>query len=72
MSRVAGAKLTQGNAAITDLSDDFRPTKIAEKFSELYDNAWTDAFEEIEDLGVPELDVIEFLIEILKVRDIGF
>ena len=30
---------------ITDLSDPSRPTKIAEKMSELYENEWTDAFE---------------------------
>jgi hypothetical protein len=33
------------NPDIADLSDTNRPTKIAEIFSELYDNEWTEAFE---------------------------
>lgn len=44
LSAMAGAKLTDGNANIADLSDKNRPTKLAEQFSELYDNEWTDAF----------------------------
>jgi hypothetical protein len=36
--------LTDGNANIADLSDENRPTKLSEKYSELYDNQWTDAF----------------------------
>ncbi|XP_053392004.1 uncharacterized protein LOC128554717 [Mercenaria mercenaria] len=42
---MAGARLTDGNANIADLSDENRPTKLAEQYSELYDNEWTDAFE---------------------------
>ncbi|XP_045206821.2 uncharacterized protein LOC123559064 [Mercenaria mercenaria] len=45
LSAMAGAKLTEGNANIADLSDENRPTKLAEKYSELYDNEWTDAFD---------------------------
>lgn len=45
LSAMASAKLTDGNANIADLSDENRPTKLAEKFSELYDNEWTNAFE---------------------------
>jgi len=33
------------NPNIVDLSDKHRPTKLAEVFSEIYDNEWTDAFE---------------------------
>lgn len=40
-----GSKLSEKNPNITDLSDSNRPTKIAEKYSELYDNEWTDALE---------------------------
>ncbi|XP_060566872.1 uncharacterized protein LOC132725706 [Ruditapes philippinarum] len=43
-SDVASAKLTDGNPNIADLSDKNRPTKLAEQYSELYDNEWTDAF----------------------------
>lgn len=67
MSRLAGAKLTHGNAAITDLSDTDRPTKIAEKFSELYDNAWTDAFEELDITYHNEKETINVLLKILQV-----
>ena len=48
LSAVAGTKLKYNNPGITDLSDDNRPNKLAEKFSELYDNEWTAAFEVIE------------------------
>lgn len=68
LSRLAGARLTHGNAAITDLSDTDRPTKIAEKFSELYDNAWTDAFEELDSTYHNEKETINVLLKILQVR----
>jgi len=45
LSSLAGDKLTKGNPAITDLEDPNRPMKIAEKYSELYDNEWTDAID---------------------------
>ena len=38
-----GSNLSEKNPNITDLSDSNRPTKIAEKYSDLYDNEWTDA-----------------------------
>ena len=41
LSELAGAKLTEGNPNIADLSDKNRPTNLAENFSELYDNEWT-------------------------------
>ncbi|XP_062589852.1 trichohyalin-like [Saccostrea cucullata] len=66
LSKVAGAKLTHGNAAITDLSDTNRPTKIAEKFSELYDNQWTDAFEELDNTYNNEEETIRVLLKILQ------
>jgi cell division protein FtsL len=67
LSKVAGAKLTQGNAAITDLSDTNRPTKLAEKFSELYDNQWTDAYEELDSTFNNEEETIQVLLKILQV-----
>ncbi|XP_053398976.1 capping protein inhibiting regulator of actin dynamics-like isoform X3 [Mercenaria mercenaria] len=48
LSQLAGAKLTLDNPNIADLSDTKRPTKLAEEFAELYDNEWTDAFEDVE------------------------
>ncbi|WAQ97921.1 hypothetical protein MAR_022294, partial [Mya arenaria] len=42
LSSLASSKLRDNNPNITDLSDQNRPTKIAEKMSELYDNEWTE------------------------------
>lgn len=44
LSASASAMLTYDNPNIADLSDMNRPTKLAEQFSELYDNEWTDGF----------------------------
>lgn len=49
ISEIAGARLKSNNPAIADLSDQNRPSKLAEKFSELYDNEWTDATEELKE-----------------------
>ena len=64
-SKLAGESLAMGNANVTDLSDPNRPTKLAEQFSELYDNDWTDAFEELADLLDEEK--IKLLLKILQV-----
>ncbi|KAL5011705.1 hypothetical protein ScPMuIL_010256 [Solemya velum] len=68
-SALAKDKLTRGNTAVADLSDVNRPTKLAEKFSELYDNEWTSAFEEIQKSygkkKISDKDVIEKLLAIL-------
>lgn len=66
MSTIAGSRLRDGNPSITDLSDDNRPIAIAEKFSELYDNEWTDAFENLKDSRTEE-DIIQLLLDILRV-----
>lgn len=74
ISKEAGAKLTDNNSTICDLSDPNRPTKLAEMFSELYDNEWTEAFEEV--LGsqhctkeMNEKETIGFLLHILSVTN---
>ena len=54
------------NPDIADLSDPYRPTKIAEMFSELYDNQWTDGFASLEKHG--DQKAIQILMDILKVR----
>lgn len=61
LSQVAGAKLTDNNPAITDLSDPNRAMKLGEKFSELYDNEWTDALEEMEGLEGEEMGIATLL-----------
>lgn len=47
LSKMVGDKIRDGNPDITDLSDPNRPTEIGKNFSELYDNEWSDAFEEM-------------------------
>ena len=68
LSEVAGSKLKFNNPGITDLSDDNRPNKLAEKFSELYDNEWTEAFEKLEGGGKGEIYIIGRLLGLLQVK----
>lgn len=65
LSAMASAKLTDGNANIADLSDENRPTKLSEKFSELYDNEWTNAFEFLTE--IKKLDEETAILTLLKV-----
>ncbi|KAK3100145.1 hypothetical protein FSP39_015335 [Pinctada imbricata] len=67
LSEVAGSKLVSGNTNIADLSTENRPTKIAEKFRELYDNEWTEVIEiQGKDDPVEEKKVIAMLLYIVK------
>lgn len=70
LSSIAGDKLRVNNPGIADLSDENRPNKLGEKFSELYDNEWTEAYESLEDVGVDEEEIIKKLLDILKVSPI--
>ncbi|XP_061184537.1 uncharacterized protein LOC133192559 [Saccostrea echinata] len=65
LSEVAGSKLTTNNPAITDLSDENRPIKLAEKFGQIYDDEWTDSLEEIMNIGLDEVPSIAFLLRII-------
>ncbi|XP_021372433.1 girdin-like isoform X2 [Mizuhopecten yessoensis] len=65
LSKMAGAQLTDNNPAIADLSDPNRPLSLGEKFSELYDNEWTDAMEEMADRISDETKVIKLLLDIV-------
>lgn len=47
LSALTSSKLRDNNPNLTDLSDANRPSKIGEMFSELYDNEWTDAYDEL-------------------------
>jgi len=40
--------MTKNNPGIVDLSNKNRPTKLGEKWSTLYTDEWTDAYEELE------------------------
>ncbi|XP_053400405.1 uncharacterized protein LOC128557247 [Mercenaria mercenaria] len=63
LSKVAGANLTDNNPNIADLSDPNRASKLAEQYSELYDNPWTDAFEVLETSD--ERRCIDYLLHII-------
>lgn len=60
-----GSKLTDANPNVADLSDGNRPTNLAERYTQLYDNQWTDAFEKL-DYGY-EKKTINKLMQILIV-----
>ncbi|XP_056013052.1 trichohyalin-like isoform X2 [Ostrea edulis] len=67
LSSVAGEKLRDNNPGIADLSDENRPINLGEKFSQLYDDQWTDAMENLEEnLRFGETDGIRCLLNILK------
>ena len=68
LSKAMGDRLTDNNPNITDLSDRNRPTKLAEKCAELYDNQWTDAFEVLQKYFQTEETVIKALLHILQVN----
>lgn len=65
LSSIAGSRLKDGNPIIADLSDDNRPLKIAERFSEIYDNEWTDAFDNLI-TDKSEIESIHILLDILQ------
>ncbi|XP_052794317.1 uncharacterized protein LOC128227638 isoform X4 [Mya arenaria] len=66
LSKALGGRLNDGNPDIADLSDKNRPTKLGERYSELYDNQWTDAFDVFDKQGMSERDVIKLLLKILQ------
>ncbi|KAK3602811.1 hypothetical protein CHS0354_026362 [Potamilus streckersoni] len=68
LSRHMGQQMSEGNPNITDLSDKNRPSKLGERYSELYDNEWTDAFECLTDkfyMDIDDKSGIEILRKIL-------
>ena len=65
-----GNQLSNNNPNITDLSDKNRPTKLGERYQELYDNQWTDAFELAEKYCGNEQETVGMLIKILMVRSL--
>ena len=73
LSAMMGAKLRDNNPAITDLNDPNRPMKIGEQFSGVYENEWTDAFLNLQDMKsddgacINEEEAIVILLNILRV-----
>lgn len=73
LSEMMGVKLRENNPAITDLNDPNRPMKLGEQFNELYENEWTEAFLELQDLktddtSLNEEQAVNILLNILKVN----
>lgn len=65
-----GLKISDNNPNIADLSDINRPTNLVEKFSLLYDDEWTEAFNVLAkkpEFG-EESKAIDCLLEIVKVQ----
>ncbi|XP_053392093.1 interaptin-like [Mercenaria mercenaria] len=66
LSKAMGDRLTDNNPNIADLSDRNRPTKLAERYAELYDNQWTDAFDILVTYFHREGNAVEALLKILQ------
>nr|XP_022323673.1 uncharacterized protein LOC111124777 [Crassostrea virginica] len=66
LSQAASRSLMFNNPSIADLSDKNRPTKLGERFEQLYDNEWTDAFETLKSSLPSEKHVFIVLLEIIK------
>ncbi|KAK3100552.1 hypothetical protein FSP39_021677 [Pinctada imbricata] len=66
LSKVAAGKLRDDNPAITDLSDEDRPLNLAEKFSELYDNEWTDFYDDLAGKGKDDKEVVIDLLGLVR------
>lgn len=69
LSKIAGIKLTSDNPDIDDFNDDNRPSKLAEKFGQVYDDPWTDAIEELTGMEtrLDERTAISFILRIVMV-----
>ncbi|XP_048774733.2 uncharacterized protein LOC125679511 isoform X2 [Ostrea edulis] len=65
LSSFASRQLIEGNPNIADLSDPNRPTKLSEKFNNVYDNEWSDAFEELQDNDKSEDEIVKLLMHII-------
>ena len=66
LSAAIASCLRDNNPNIVDLNDQYRPTKLSELFTELYDNQWTSAFYSLQQ-QLSDIDSIEFLLYIVMV-----
>lgn len=65
LSQSMSVQLTYNNPNVADLSDPNRPTKLAEQYSELYDNEWTDVFQTLKSYQHAEDAIVGKLLYIL-------
>ncbi|KAL3879961.1 hypothetical protein ACJMK2_032237 [Sinanodonta woodiana] len=74
VSSVARERMRNENDEIAELSDPNRPTKLAKRFSEIYDNEWKDAFTSLRDKNKHDDDrtAIETLLSIINRRGKSF
>lgn len=62
------SKLTDNNPEITDLSDKNRPVELCQRYRELYNNEWTDAFEGVREvIGLSDKGGIKLLLDLIMV-----
>lgn len=55
------------NPNIADLSDRNRPTKLGERFGQLYDNEWSDAHETLKLTIRSENEIFSILADVVRV-----
>lgn len=68
VNELSGEKQTDTNSKVADPSDKNIPTNLAERFSELYDNEWTKALEDLRKTKEDHEDGnIKLLADILEV-----
>ncbi|WAR00423.1 hypothetical protein MAR_024795 [Mya arenaria] len=67
LSRLESDRLLNNNPNIAYLSDPYRPTKIAEQFSEFYDTVYTGAYEKLLELNMTEVEATNLLFNILMI-----
>ena len=72
LSHHISLKLADSNPNIADLSDMNRPTLLVEKFTALYDDEWTNAFDALQQNPVygSETEIIGQLLQLLMVSGI--
>lgn len=68
LSKLEGKKMTKEKTPmLVDLSDTNRPTNLADRFSELYDNEWTQALEDLNTIRKDdEVGNVNLLADILE------
>lgn len=66
LSQSMSTQITFNNPNVADLSDPNRPAKLAEQYSELYDNEWTDAFQTMKSYQLSENIIVGRLLHILN------
>lgn len=73
LGKVLSNKISDNNPGIADLSDENRPTKLGERYRQLYDNQWTEAYEVAEKLLKDATDKqrIHYLLAILMVWQVS-